>query len=317
MSPRRASTRWRCSTPGTPRSRRSLGRIPTGWYPTAVELSRDGKFLYVANAKGIAEDLSPSGAPAPPSKVMGTAGSLVKVDSNYIFGSVQKVDLASTRPDNRAVLANNFVVAPPVDTRVVPAGGAASRKIKHVFFILHENKTFDSMLGNMPQFGPFASLTYTDSSGATFTDAQYTRRVEEPAGARGEVRGRRQLLQRRRGERRRPPVRGVGDRQRLHREDARATRPGAACWSNKNMDAEDYPESGYIFNNAARHGVSFKDYGDLIRIVGTDTGASAPTTLNDPLSGKAGYPALPVTTPVHEPGRRGLGDRGGSASRTS
>ena len=105
---------------------------------------------------------------------MGTAGSLVKVDSNYIFGSVQKVDLASTRPDNQAVLANNFAVAPAVDARVVPAGGAASRRITHVFFILHENKTFDSMLGNMPQFGPFASLSYTDSSGATFTDAQYT-----------------------------------------------------------------------------------------------------------------------------------------------
>ena len=287
------------------------GRIPTGWYPTAVELSRDGKSLYVANAKGIAEDLSPSGAPRPPSKVMGTAGSLVRVDSNYIFGSVQKVDLAATRPDNTAVLANNFAVAPVVDTRVVPAGGAASRTITHVFFILHENKTFDSMLGNMPQFGPFASLTYTDSAGATFTDAQYTAvsknlqalaarfavgvnyysdSEESDAGHQFAASG------------------TVTD----YTEKTLSDKAGRGLLVNKNMDAEDYPESGYIFNNAARHGVSFKDYGDLIRIIGTDTGASAPTTLNDPLSGKAGYPALPLTSPVTNQGdvdsaTRGLG----------
>ena len=29
-----------------------LGFIPTGWYPTSVRLSRDGKTLFVANGKG-------------------------------------------------------------------------------------------------------------------------------------------------------------------------------------------------------------------------------------------------------------------------
>jgi hypothetical protein len=61
------------------------------------------------------------------------------------------------------------------------------------------------------------------------------------------------------------------------------------------FEPEDYPEAGYLFNNAARHGVSFKDYGALIRIEGTDTGGSTPTLLNDPLSGKAGYPTSPAT----------------------
>ena len=68
------------------------------------------------------------------------------------------------------------------------------------------------------------------------------------------------------------------------------------------MEAEDYPSSGYIFNNAARHGVSFKDYGDLIRILGTDTGTSTPTVLNDPTSGKAGLPTLPLTSPITNQG---------------
>ena len=74
---------------------------------------------------------------------------------------------------------------------------------------------------------------------------------------------------------------------------------GRGLLANKNMEPEDYPAGGYIFNNAARHGVSFKDYGDLIRIIGTDTGRAAPTTLNDPpqrqgrLPGAARQPASP------------------------
>ena len=29
-----------------------FGLIPTGWFPTAIELSANGRYLYVANAKG-------------------------------------------------------------------------------------------------------------------------------------------------------------------------------------------------------------------------------------------------------------------------
>ena len=294
-----------------PEAPRLLGRIPTGWYPTAVDLSRDGRFLYVANAKGIAEDLSPSGGSAPPSKVMGTAGSLVKVDSNYIFGSVQKIDLASTRPDSRAVPGANFRVAPAVDTRVVPEGGAAARKITHVFFILHENKTFDSMLGNMSSFGRFASLTYRDSTGASFTDPQYTpvSKNLQALAARFAVAANYYSDAEESDAGHQFSASGMASD---YSEKTLNDKTGRGLLVNKNMDAEDYPESGYIFNNAARHGVSFKDYGDMFRVIGTDTGSSSPTTLNDPTSGQAGLPVLPLTSPLRNRGDvdspvRGLG----------
>ena len=269
-----------------------LGRIPTAWYPTAVEVSADGKTLYVLNAKGVAEDLGPAGFTAPPSKVP-RANSLVNVDSNYIFGTAQQVDLAATKPDSRAVLANNFSVIPKVDERIVPAGGAASRRIKHVFFILKENKTFDAMLGNLEHLGPFASLTYKDSAGASFVNEQYTAVAknlqalasrfavgvnyysdaeESDAGHQFAASG------------------TASD----YAEKTLENKAGRNLLTNKNMDPEDYPESGYIFNNAARNGVTFKDYGALIRIIGTDTGGSAPALLNDPPSGNAGYPVLPM-----------------------
>jgi len=71
---------------------------------------------------------------------------------------------------------------------------------------------------------------------------------------------------------------------------------GRGLLVNKNFEPEDYPASGYIFNNLARNGLSFKDYGAFVRIAGTDTGTSTPVSLNDPLGQGAGYPV--TTTPT-------------------
>jgi hypothetical protein len=44
-----------------------------------------------------------------------------------------------------------------------------------VFFILHENKTFDSVLGNLAShFGRYASTTFNDQTGKPYTNGQYT-----------------------------------------------------------------------------------------------------------------------------------------------
>jgi len=37
------------------------GRIPTGWYPTGVEIAHDGKSIFVANAKGLGAGPNPGG----------------------------------------------------------------------------------------------------------------------------------------------------------------------------------------------------------------------------------------------------------------
>ena len=102
-----------------PAAPKLLGRIPTGWYPTALEVSPDGHWLYVVNAKGIGEDVRLPN-PAPPSKDPAAA----VIDSKYIFGSLQMVDLKCVPIDNTSVLANNYgVIRDAVDSRVVPAGG--------------------------------------------------------------------------------------------------------------------------------------------------------------------------------------------------
>jgi YVTN family beta-propeller protein len=268
-----------------------VGRIPTGWYPTALALSSDGKFLYIVNAKGIGENINPktstTGNP-PPTGLVSFPG----VDSNFIFGTVQKVDLTTLTLDNDTVLSNNFSMHAPADTSIVPAGGAPSSKIKHVFFILHENKTFDSMLGNLGnQFGPFASTTFNNIDGSSYTNGQYT----------GVSINTQQLAKTFA-----TAVNYYSDSEESdaghqfcssgtandYTEKTLLVKSGRGLLVNKNFEPEDYPEGGYIFNNAARHGVSFKDYGAMIRIEGTDAGTSTPTTLNDPTSGLAGYPQL-------------------------
>ena len=274
-----------------------LGRIPTGWYPTALAVSADGKTLYVANAKGVGEDINP----ATDKTANPTATGIESyTDGNFIFGTAQKIDLSTLNLNaaTGAALADNYAINMPSDTSVVPMGGAASGKIKHVVFILHENKTFDSMLGNLgSHFGPYASLTYNNTggntapNGAAFTNGQFTGvslntqllaqtfatgvnyysdSEESDAGHQFSASG------------------TASD----YTEKTLLVKTGRGLLVNKNFEPEDYPEGGYIFNNAARNGVSFKDYGALLRIDGTDTGNSTPTTVNDPKSGSLGYPLL-------------------------
>jgi YVTN family beta-propeller protein len=269
-----------------------LGRIPTDWYPTAVTVSADGHYLYVANAKGIGEDINPNintitGTPLPTGMTSDPS-----TDSNYIFGSLQQVDLSTLALDNTTVLANNYAVNNVTDNRVVPLGGSASKKIKHVIFILHENKTFDSMLGDLSAaFGNFAGVNFNNRDGSTYSNGQYTGVSVNTQAVASKFA---------------TAVNYYSDSEESdaghqfcasgtasdYTEKTLLVKTGRGLLVNKNFDPEDYPEHGYIFNNAARHKVSFKDYGAMVRIEGTDTGTSTPTTLNDPNSGLAGFPEL-------------------------
>jgi YVTN family beta-propeller protein len=274
-----------------PESPSLVGRIPTGWYPAALTISSDGNTLYVVNSKGVGEDLNTAidtNAKHRPSGIVSQKG----IDSNYIFGTVQKVDLGALTLDNTTVLANNFKTRGYVNTDVVPIGGKASTKIKHVFFILHENKTFDAMLGGMQDhFGSLASTTYNDATGAPYENLQYSRVALNT-----------QMLARKFAS----AANYYSDSEESdaghqfatsgtatdYTEKILTVKSGRGLLVTKNMEVENYPEGGYIFNNAARNGVSFKNYGDLTRIAGTDEGNSVPTIQNDPSSGNLGYPQL-------------------------
>jgi len=80
-----------------------LGHIPTGWFPSKVEVSRDGKNLIIANAKGFGSGPN-GGANYEPGPEGTYIGSLMK-------GTLQVVEI----PDDEQlkeftarVIGNNF-----------------------------------------------------------------------------------------------------------------------------------------------------------------------------------------------------------------
>jgi DNA-binding beta-propeller fold protein YncE len=129
-----------------------LGHISTGWFPSKVEVSKDGKQLIIANAKGFGS--GPNGGAAYESGPEGTyIGSLMK-------GSVQIMDI----PDNEElkgmteqVIRNNFrftrVDDPVFNNRKgnpVPLfPGEKESPIKHIVFISKENRTYDEVFGQL------------------------------------------------------------------------------------------------------------------------------------------------------------------------
>lgn len=144
-----------------------LGYLPTGWYPTAVAVSPDGKRLFVANAKGV-QIRHPNHVNAGP---MGAWGKYIE---NILEGTVSTIDLSETltQLDTRALAQNvqdlgkRMIQADTLlrhSTQVVmnnrfapkleQAGKSllANPGIKHVIYIIKENRTYDQVLGDLKQ----------------------------------------------------------------------------------------------------------------------------------------------------------------------
>ncbi len=272
-----------------------LGLIPTGWYPTALVLGDNDRTLYTVSAKGFGHDAGFVGDPA------------TGADANAVWSTLQRLDLQAIKltETTRNTLRFARSIAPAKTNIVVPqtltVGPSAA--IKHIVVILQENKTYDAMLGDLtdaqgkpygpgdPKYVSFGASvtpnlhelarTYA-LSGNTFADAE-----ESDAGH--------QFF-----------AAGISS---AYTERTQLSKTGRRPLANKNEDPEDYPRAGYIFNNLARHGISFRDYGDFIRVSGFDEGASKNVKADDPnfagiadtlapTSGLGGLFALNVPAPL-------------------
>ncbi len=136
------------------------GLIPTGWYTTGVQASKDGKLLYALSAKGLG---------AGPNPLFGAAGAPVR---QYIGAMMRGIVSAIPMPSEatlatytKQVIANNgfderraqrTFSAPPT---AVPRRVGDPSPIKHVIYIVKENRTYDQVLGDIPQGNGDPSLT--------------------------------------------------------------------------------------------------------------------------------------------------------------
>jgi len=143
------------------RTPRFVGAMPTGWYPTAAVLAPDGKSLDVLDGKGESSHANPQFRPfARPRSNDGYVaaamiGSLrrIAIPSDAGLAAGTALVLASGRETrgNAAVAggletrAGGYVPAPPTPSAVIRANGP----IKHVIYVIKENRTFDQVLGDV------------------------------------------------------------------------------------------------------------------------------------------------------------------------
>lgn len=146
----------------TPGKSQVQGFIPTGWYPTAVQYSSDGKSLYVLSGKGLTGMPNPRGPQ--PGNVAG--------EGQYIGAMLQGAFSVIPAPEAKALKAYTDKVyglsAYTDATKLAPAGAPLRspipRKvgdpspIKHVFYVIRENRTYDQILGDLEKGNGDASL---------------------------------------------------------------------------------------------------------------------------------------------------------------
>lgn len=126
------------------------GFIPVGWYPTGVVGLPDGR-IAVLNGKGLKSYPNPKG----PSPVKAPEPLHLGVRSDEYVGKMQNGTVALIpAPDDaklyeytQAVLANS----PYKDSKLDEVAPAVLSKIKHVIYIVKENRTYDPMLGDMKE----------------------------------------------------------------------------------------------------------------------------------------------------------------------
>lgn len=130
---------------------KSLGFIPTGWYPTALGYTSSNKIICV-NGKGITSMANPDG-PNPYSK---SESRSEKYIAYLLKGSISVIDYAGdnlTESSNR-VYANTPINNPKIKSDqdiILSDHKTESSAIKHVFYIIKENRTYDQIFGDLPQ----------------------------------------------------------------------------------------------------------------------------------------------------------------------
>lgn len=135
------------------------GLIPTAWYPSSIAIDGENRRLIVANGKGVGS-LGPEGTvgPYPPTNKTGKfAGSNLGSTSIISFpteAELRAYTLQVFENNNwiNLVLGNlNQAQRKKVRPVPIPVELGDPSVFKHVFYIIKENRTYDQIFGALPQ----------------------------------------------------------------------------------------------------------------------------------------------------------------------
>jgi YVTN family beta-propeller protein len=144
---------------------KSLGFIPTGWYPTCVRSVKNR--ILVTNGKGLSSYANPYG-PNPNRRgsevVYQQGGKEYSVKVQYIAGLLrgnmnilkvpgkEKLKVFTKEVfKNTPYIGGKELVAEGMEGNPVPRKVGDTSPIKHIFYIIKENRTYDQVLGDLPQ----------------------------------------------------------------------------------------------------------------------------------------------------------------------
>ncbi len=132
-----------------------LGFIPSGWYPTALLLTSKLD-LYIGNSKGLEPHANPLG---PTSPVLNGAVSKDSV-RDIQRGTVNIVSVKNLPGEiknwtkqayGNIPYKDDYLTAarPPLEPSIVPREVGAGSPIKHVVYVIKENRTYDQLFGDI------------------------------------------------------------------------------------------------------------------------------------------------------------------------
>jgi YVTN family beta-propeller protein len=246
-----------------------LGFIPTGWFPTGVAVvpTHPRDVLVVANAKG-AQSFG-IGSLLKPGDSYNTSGNFT---GRLLQGTVSFIPEPSRSLLRRYSLQvrDNW---PGIDQLKAPSAPfplGHDSPIKHLFYFIKENRTYDQVLGDIRQGNGDARYTLfgeqvtpnqhalvrqftlidnlyhnaeASATGHFWTDSAYsTEYVEKLWPSTYSGRG------------------GRGSRLDYH------------------DDEDDNPTSGFLWDECARHGISYRSYGEFSRVLGAQAGHARAAT---------------------------------------
>jgi len=128
-----------------------LGFIPTGWYPSALAVSPDGKQLFVGTAKGMG--FGPNVPAKKASSRLGRGSMPFDYIGGLLGGTVSRLNIPNK--DQLAAYTKQVHANVPVPSRWYDKQEAervqqnAFSKIKHVVYIIRENRTYDQVFGDL------------------------------------------------------------------------------------------------------------------------------------------------------------------------
>jgi YVTN family beta-propeller protein len=150
-----------------------IGRLPTAAYTSSVQVTPNGDRLLWVAAKGLGAGPNPTyyfdtGGKAPGQTPQNTYGTYVL---DKLLGQVGALPTPSDKQARAATALADAAVKPqnstgaPAGTPVQAPDGGPSQQIKHVFYVVKENRTYDQLFGTESRGAGDPALELFDDNG--------------------------------------------------------------------------------------------------------------------------------------------------------